>query len=65
MRKYDVCIVGAGPSGIFTAIELIRLGSKKKMRISYQITDREKTAKTAPLKKDLVSFLLEQKTLTH
>ncbi|MBR2334029.1 MAG: FAD-binding protein, partial [Clostridia bacterium] len=33
MRKYDVCIVGAGPSGIFTAIELIRLGSKKKIVI--------------------------------
>ncbi len=27
--KYDVVIVGAGPAGIFTAIELIRLGSKK------------------------------------
>ncbi len=33
MKKYDVCIVGAGPSGIFTAIELIRLGSKKKIVI--------------------------------
>ncbi len=27
--KYDVVIVGAGPAGIFTAIELIRQGSKK------------------------------------
>lgn len=26
MRKYDICIVGAGPAGIFTAIELIRHG---------------------------------------
>ena len=33
MKKYDVCIVGAGPSGIFTAIELVRLGSKKKIAI--------------------------------
>ena len=32
-EKYDVCIVGAGPSGIFTAIELVRLGSKKKVVI--------------------------------
>ncbi len=27
--KYDVVIVGAGPAGIFTAIELIRQGSEK------------------------------------
>ncbi|MCQ2771905.1 MAG: FAD-dependent oxidoreductase [Bacilli bacterium] len=26
---YDVVIVGAGPSGIFTALEMIKLGSKK------------------------------------
>ena len=32
-NKYDVCIVGAGPSGIFTAIELVRLGSTKKIVI--------------------------------
>lgn len=31
--KYDVVIVGAGPAGIFTAIELIRLGSKKSILI--------------------------------
>ncbi len=29
--KYDVVIVGAGPAGIFTAIELIRKGSEKKI----------------------------------
>ncbi|MGI6005440.1 MAG: NAD(P)/FAD-dependent oxidoreductase [Christensenellales bacterium] len=29
--KSDIVIVGAGPSGIFTALELLRLGSKKKM----------------------------------
>ena len=28
MKKYDVVIVGAGPAGIFTAIELLRTGSK-------------------------------------
>ena len=33
MKKYDICIVGAGPAGIFTAIELLRNGSKKKMCI--------------------------------
>ena len=29
----DIAIVGAGPAGIFTAIELLRLGSKKKITI--------------------------------
>lgn len=33
MKKYDICIVGAGPAGIFTAIELIRRGCDKKMII--------------------------------
>ena len=29
--KTDVVIVGAGPAGIFTAIEMLRKGSKKKI----------------------------------
>ncbi len=33
MEKYDVVIIGAGPAGIFTAIEMLRLGSKKKILI--------------------------------
>ena len=33
MKKYDICIVGAGPAGIFTAIELLRKGSNKKIVI--------------------------------
>ena len=32
-KKYDLIIVGAGPAGIFTALELIRRGSKKKIVI--------------------------------
>ena len=31
--KTDVVIVGAGPSGIFSALELIRRGSKKRIVI--------------------------------
>lgn len=31
--KYDVCIIGAGPAGIFTALEMLRRGSTKKILI--------------------------------
>lgn len=31
MEKYDVIIIGAGPAGIFTALELIKKGSKKRI----------------------------------
>lgn len=33
MQKYDVIIVGAGPAGIFTALEMLKLGSDKKILI--------------------------------
>lgn len=33
MRKYDVAIVGAGPAGIFTALEMIKKGSHKSIII--------------------------------
>lgn len=31
--KYDVIIVGAGPAGIFTAMEMLRMGSKSRILI--------------------------------
>ena len=31
--KYDVVIIGAGPAGIFTALELLKKGSKKRILI--------------------------------
>ena len=30
MNNYDLIIVGAGPAGIFTAVELLRHGSKRR-----------------------------------
>jgi uncharacterized FAD-dependent dehydrogenase len=33
MKQYDVVIVGAGPAGIFTALEMIKKGSTKKIAI--------------------------------
>ena len=29
--KYDVIVIGAGPAGIFTALELVRHGAQKKI----------------------------------
>lgn len=31
--KTDILIIGAGPAGIFTALEMLRYGSKKKITI--------------------------------
>jgi len=33
MKKYDVLIIGAGPAGIFTAIEMLKKGTKKSIAI--------------------------------
>ena len=30
MKNYDVLIIGAGPAGIFTALEMIKKGTSKK-----------------------------------
>ena len=47
-NKYDVIIVGAGPAGIFTAIELIKNKSDKKILIieKGKPVDKRKCPKT-------------------
>ena len=40
--SYDVVIVGAGPAGIFTAIEMIKLGTKQSILIIEMITRAHK-----------------------
>ena len=44
MANYDVIIVGAGPAGIFTALEMLRKGSKKKVLIVEKGVSVEKRA---------------------
>ena len=36
-RFYDVVVIGAGPAGIFTALEMLKNGSKKKIMIVEKI----------------------------
>ena len=33
MKNYDVLIIGAGPAGIFTALEMIKKGTSKKIAL--------------------------------
>ncbi|MEG2158664.1 MAG: FAD-dependent oxidoreductase, partial [Clostridia bacterium] len=40
--KYDLVIIGAGPAGIFTALELIRQGSTKRIALVEQGKSVEK-----------------------
>ena len=38
MEKYDLIIVGAGPAGIFTAVELFRRGAHKKILMARNVS---------------------------
>ncbi len=42
MKKYDVIIVGAGPAGIFSALELLRLKKDAKILIIEKGKDIDK-----------------------
>ena len=44
MNNYDLIIVGAGPAGIFTALEMIKKGSRQKIVMveNYNVTWAEK-----------------------
>lgn len=42
--NYDIAIIGAGPAGIFTALELIRRGSKKRIALFEKGNPIEKRA---------------------
>jgi len=53
MKKYDVIIVGAGPAGIFTALELI--SANKKLRILLIEKGKDIEKRTCPLKTKKVS----------
>ena len=54
--KTDVLIIGAGPSGIFTALEMLKNGSKKKIMIGLPVEKRHcpkaKTGKCVNCKPD-------------
>ena len=66
MKKYDIVIVGAGPAGIFTAIELLRQGSDKKIVIVEKENGGLGDARNAGLGRatsEWVSFLDSDDTL--
>ena len=53
--KYDVIIVGAGPAGIFTAIEMIQKKSQKKILIIEKGSPIEKRKCPKSVTKECVS----------
>lgn len=54
MAKYDVIIVGAGPAGLFAALELAKAG---KLRILLLEKGKDITRRDCPLKADRVTCL--------
>ncbi len=59
--KYDVIIVGAGPAGIFTAYEMLALGTKKKILIM----EKGRRIEERKCPKDMVGHCLNCKPNCH
>src|SRR3989304_1524470 len=56
MKKYDIIIIGAGPSGIFAALELIK--AEKKLKILIVEKGRDIDQRECPLKVKNISCTL-------
>ncbi len=61
MKKYDVAIVGAGPAGIFTALEMIKKGSKK----SVIIVEKGKSVENRKCPKTVTGKCMNCKPYCH
>ena len=59
MEKYDLIIVGAGPAGIFTAVELFRRGAHKKILMveKGQSVEKRSCPKSKPIPGPVKNFV--------
>lgn len=61
MKKFDVAIVGAGPAGIFTALEMLKKGSKK----SIVIIEKGKSVENRKCPKSKIGKCMNCKPYCH
>lgn len=59
--KCDVLIIGAGPAGVFTALEMLQLGSKKKI----VIVEKGKPIEQRHCPKDQTGYCIDCKPYCH
>ena len=50
-QRYDLIIIGAGPSGVFTAYELIQLGANKNKKILIIEQGKQVEKRYCPIEK--------------